>query len=69
MAFVDIDFFVIEWRHCEISTALGLIYFIKVNILNVNIADTVRAIAKNTTFIAFHVCHRMTQLRKLYSVT
>ena len=40
MAFVDIDLFVIEWRHCEISTALLLIYFFKVNISNVNISDT-----------------------------
>ena len=62
-------FFAIEWRHCEISTALLLIYFFKVNISNVNISDTVRASSKNTTFIDFDICHRMTQLRQLYSVT
>ena len=70
MTFVDIYFFAIEWRHCEISIALLLIYFFKVNISNVNISDTVRARAKKyTTFIDSDTCHRMTQLRKLYSVT
>ena len=69
MAFVEIDFLAIEWRHCETSTALLLLYFFKVNISNVNISDTLRASAKSTTFIDFDICHRMTQLRKLYSVT
>ena len=70
MSFVDIDFFAIEWRQCEINTVLLLIYFFKANISNFNISDTVRPSARtNTTFIDFDIHHRMTQLRKLYSMT
>ena len=46
MAFIDIDFVAVEWRHCEISAALLLIYVFKINISNVNISNTVRASAK-----------------------
>ena len=58
------------WRHCENCIPWLWPNFLMSNASKVNISKTIRTDVKvhQTTFADFDICHRITTLRKMYSV-
>ena len=66
--------FAIKWDHCENCTPWPCPTFTRSNICNANISETVRAGTKMhwtiyNVYIDTNICHWMTPVQKLYSMT